>query len=88
MSSDRSGVAARFMALLDAEIDRRRFAELAACGDPREALARTLDEMRARLLLDPDYRPDPPHLQRRSVRQLEGWLRRHGYGTEAPPDAG
>jgi hypothetical protein len=88
MSGERTGEAARFVALLDTEIDRRRFAELAERGDPREALARNLDEMRSRLLADPDYRPLPPHLQRRSARELESWFRRHGYGTESPLDAG
>jgi hypothetical protein len=64
MSGDRAGESARFLALLDQEIDRRRFVGLAERGDPREALT---------------HRPRPAHSGvdsgKRSPRALPGRCR-------------
>lgn len=48
----------RWLALLDAERERRKLA--AAGGDPREWLIAKLDEMGERMRASPDYQPPSP----------------------------
>lgn len=76
----RAGDRDKFLALLDSEIKRRRFAKLTAVGaDQRRSLEQVLDEMAARLRAAPDWKEPPPAQQRRDMHKLETWFLRRGF---------
>jgi hypothetical protein len=77
MNGDRAGERARFLQLLDQEIERRRFGELGE--HPLVSLNRVLDEMAARLRAAPEWKEPTPAEQRRNARKVETWLRKRGY---------
>jgi hypothetical protein len=79
--SSRAAERDRFLALLDQEIERRRYGELIEHDDtPLVWLNRVLDEMAARLRAAPEWKEPTPAQQRCAAHEVEMWFRRHGYG--------
>jgi hypothetical protein len=79
MSDDRAGDRDKYIALLDAEIERRRQATLIAMGNPKEQLINKLAEMGRRLRSAPNFVELGLDERRAGLREIKSWLRQRGY---------